>query len=148
MNFGKGKPAAVLPNLTGSNGCADLIVQMVPVKTPEGERHMIYPAKDERVMRIVRKIVRGLCRHRGLLSPVHDRQVLADIQLFEVPPQFLAEMTFAHAEEDVLQYGFGVVGEPEIHSGWLLNFYNRTRFQCIVFRSVNARAQFEGLTGK
>jgi hypothetical protein len=121
----------------------DLAAQIEPVDTPEGARHMIYPARDERVLRIVRKIVRGLCHHHNLLSPVHDDQVVADIQRFQIPEEFLSEMTSAHAEEDVLQYRYGVVDEPEIHSGWLLNFYGRTPFFCIVFRSVEARSSME-----
>ncbi len=127
----------------GRKRARDLMEQMVPIMTPEGERYMIYPAKDERVLRIVRKTVRGLCHHHGLLSPVKDEQVWADIQRFEVPTEFLAEMTSAHADEDVLQYRYGVVDEPEIHSSWLLNFYGRTPFHCIVFRSLAARIQFE-----
>jgi hypothetical protein len=144
----EGKTRRSFAHSDGRKRARDLIVQMVPIRTPEGERHMIYPARDERVLRIVRKIVRGLCHHHGLLSPVHDEQVLANIQRFEVPPQFLAEMTSAHAEEDVLQYRFGVVDEPEIHSGWLLNFYGRTQFLCIVFRSLNARVQFEAVSAR
>jgi hypothetical protein len=129
----------------GRKRVRDLAVQLVPVTTPDGERHMIYPAKDERVLRIVRKIVRGLCHHHELLSPVNDGQVLADIQRFEVPPQFLAEMTHAHAEEDVLQYRFSVVDEPDIHSGWLLTFFGRTPFFCIVFRSLGGRARIKAV---
>jgi hypothetical protein len=34
-------------------------------------------------LRIVRKIVRGLCHHHNLLSPVLDGQVLADIHAFK-----------------------------------------------------------------
>jgi len=138
---GKVRRSFVQPD--GRKRARDLIEQFVPVATPKGERHMIYPAKDERVLRIVRKIVRGLCHHHGLLSPVQDEQVYADIQRFEVPPEFLAEMTSTHADEDVLQYRYGVVHEPEIHSGWLLNFYDRTPFHCIVFRSLAARIRFE-----
>jgi hypothetical protein len=50
-------------------------------------------------------------------------------------------MTAAHAEEDVLEYRYGVVDEPEIHSGWILNFFGRTPFFCIVIRYVEARQQ-------
>ncbi|WP_158815638.1 hypothetical protein [Methylocapsa sp. S129] len=127
----------------GRKRARDLFNQFVPVTTPDGPRHAIYPGRDERVVRIVRKIVRGLCHHHGLLSPVLDEQVQADIHRSEVPHEFLAQMTFSHAEESVLQYRFGVVDEPEIHSGWLLTFFNRTPFLCIVFRSAAARRQFE-----
>jgi hypothetical protein len=37
----------------------NLAERLVPVTTPEGDRHMIYPAQDERVLRVVRKTVRG-----------------------------------------------------------------------------------------
>jgi hypothetical protein len=137
----EGKTRRSFTYVDGLKRVRDLATQIEPIQTPDGERHMIYPAKDERVLRIVRKIVRGLCHHHNLLSPVLDDQVLADIQRFEVPDEFLAEMTAAHAEEDVLQYRYGIVDEPEIHSGWILNFFGRTPFFCIVFRSVEARQQ-------
>ena len=138
-----GKARRSFAQVDGRKRARDLASQLVSVTTPDGDRHLIYPAKDERVLRIVRKTVRGLCHHHGLLTSVYDGQVLADIQRFAVPPQFLAEMTHAHAEEDVLQYRYGVVDEPDIHSGWLLTFFGRTPFFCIVFRSLDARARVE-----
>src|ERR1700738_490073 len=139
----KGKTRRSFTYADGLKRVRDLAAQIEPIQTPEGQRHMIYPAKDERVLRIVRKIVRGLCHHHKLSSPVHDSQVVADIQRFQVPEEFLLEMTPAHAEEDVLQYRYGVVDDPEIHSGWLLSFFWRTPFFCIVFRSVDARSRLE-----
>jgi len=127
----------------GRRRIRDLVSQMVPVPTASGERHMVYPGRDERVMRIVRKVVRGLCHHHELLSPVADAQVWGDVQRFEIPPEFLAAMTSAHAEEDVLQYRFGVIDEPDIHSSWLLRFFERTPFFCIVYQSVEARKRVE-----
>jgi hypothetical protein len=70
---------------------------------------------------------------------VADEQVFADIQQFVIPPEFLSEMTRGHTEADVVEYRFGLVDEPEIHSGWLLTYYGRTPFFCIVFRSIEAR---------
>jgi hypothetical protein len=125
----------------GSKRMRDLLARVVLVQTPQGERHMVYPGRDERVMRIVRKAVRGLPHHHELLSPVLDNQVFADVQRFEVPSEFLAQMTSAHAEEDVLQYRFGIIDDPDIHSCWLLRLFNRTAFFCIVFRGVKTVTQ-------
>src|SRR4051812_33325135 len=61
----------------GGRRARDLVAQMVPVQTPQRERHMVYPGRDRRVVRIVRKVVRGLCHHHGLLPPVLDEQVWA-----------------------------------------------------------------------
>jgi hypothetical protein len=139
----EGKTRRSFAKSDGPKRARDLADQFQPVDAPEGERHLIYPGRDERVLRVVRKTVRGLCHHHGLLSPVADDQVHADIQLFEIPTEFEAEMTFAHADEDILSYRFSLVDEPEIHSGWLLTFYGRTPFHCIVFRSVEARRRLE-----
>lgn len=135
----EGKTRRSFAKADGLKRVRDPAPLIAPVETPEGPRHMIYPAKDERVLRVVRKIVRGLCHHHGLLSPVHDSQVMADIQRFEIQPDLLSEMTPAHAEEDVLSYRYGVVDEPEIHSAWLLTFFGRTPFFGIVSRFRKTR---------
>lgn len=121
----------------------ELLAQIVPVSTPDGPRHAIYPAENDRVLRVVRKIVRGLCHYHNLLSPVADAQVWADIQRFAIPEEFLNQMTSADAEAHILQYRYGMLDQSEIHSGWQLTFYERTPFQCIVFHSIDARNRFD-----
>ena len=44
----------------GRRRALDLGAQLVPVRTAEGERHLIYPGRDERCMRVICKIV-GEC---------------------------------------------------------------------------------------
>ena len=71
----EGKIRRSFDHVDGRKRVRNLFARMVPRQTPQGDIHMIYPAQDERVMRIVRKIVRGFCHHCKLLSPVHDGQV-------------------------------------------------------------------------
>jgi hypothetical protein len=139
----EGKTRRSFTYADGRKRARDLAELLVPIVTAAGDRHMIFPAKDERITRIVRKTVRGLCHHHGLLSPVHDGQVLAIINEFMIPPEFLADMTSGVSELDVLDYRYSLVEVPEIHSGWLLTYYGRTTFLCIVFRSLEARAGLE-----
>jgi hypothetical protein len=134
-----GKTRRSFGHVDGRRRLNDLVGQLVPVETPEGARHMIYPGRDPRVVRIVRKVIRGLCHHHGLLSPVSDRQVWADVQQFLVPPEFETAMTTGHAEEDILQYRYCVLDEDELHSCWVLCFFGRTPFFGIVYRSEHAR---------
>ena len=110
-----------------------LFFQIVPGQPPRAEKYMIFPGRDERVMRIVRKVVRGLCHHHELLSPVSDEQVWADVQKFEISPAFLTEMASGHVDEDVLQYRYATLEDPDIHSCWLLRFFTRTPFFCVVY---------------
>jgi hypothetical protein len=135
----QGKTRRSFEQPDGRRRARDLTEHMEPIETPEGPRHLIYPARDQRVLRIVRKVVRGLCHHHGLISPVSDDQVVADIQRFEIPPAFQDEMVVAHAEADILVYRYSLVDDPHMHSGWVLNFFERTLFFCIVFRSSVAR---------
>jgi hypothetical protein len=139
----EGKTRRSFAQPDGRRRAGDVAAQFVPVTTAEGDRHMIFPGRDERVLRIVRKTVRGLCYHHGLIWPVKEAQVHADIQLFAVLPEFLDEMTHGATEGDILDYRFGLVDEPEIHSGWLLTYYGRTPFFCIVFRSLDTRARLK-----
>jgi hypothetical protein len=138
-----GKTARSFREPDGRRRLRDVAAQMVALETPEGRRHKVYPACDPRVMRIVRKVIRGLCHHHRLLSPVPDALVWADVQRFEVPPAFLDEMTEGHAEAEVLRYQFSVLNDADIHSSWLLTFYERTPFMGIVFRSEEARRGVE-----
>jgi len=135
---GKARRSFAQPD--GRRRARDLAAQLVAVATPGGEQHMIFPDRDERVLRVVRKTVRGLCHHHRLLSPIADGQVHADIQLFAIQPEFLAELTQGATEADILDYCFGLVDEPEVHSEWLLTYYGRTPFFCIVFRSLGGCA--------
>ena len=117
----------------------DVARLMVPVQTPDGERHKVYPADDPRFMRVLRKVVRGLSHHHDVLSPVSDDQLWADVQRFEVPPELMGQLTVTHAEADILEYRWAVLPQDQfIHSVWLLRFFERTPFMGIVFRSPEA----------
>jgi hypothetical protein len=139
----EGKTRRSFAQVDGRRRLRDLLTQMVPVQMPEADRHMVYPGRDDRVMRIVRKIVRGLCHHLQLLSPVLEAQVWADVQRFEVPPEFIDEMEYGHVEEDIFQYRYGVIDDAYFHSAWVLRFFCRASFLCIVYQSIAARAALD-----
>ncbi|MDE2134592.1 MAG: hypothetical protein KGM97_09385 [Alphaproteobacteria bacterium] len=134
----EGKARRGFHQVDGRKRARDLFAQFVAVQTSEGERYMIYPARDARVTRIVRKIIRGLCHHHHLLSPVHDEQFWADVQKFAVPDKFLAEMISADADPDILTYQYAVLDDDtHLHSCWLLKFFGRTPFFGVVYRSID-----------
>lgn len=119
----------------GRRRVSDLAAQLVAVETSEGLRHMIYPAKDPRVMRVIRKIARGLCFHHQLDAPVPDSRVWADVQRFQVPPALLDEMKTEHREADIVQYRYAMLSDGDLQSLWLLKFFERTHFIAIVSRA-------------
>jgi hypothetical protein len=113
-------------DVDGQGQCC--IKQMVPVEIDGQPRHKVFPAHDGRVMRVVRKIIRGLCFHHGLDGPVPDTAVFADVLKFTMPPDVLENMPLLHREADIFQYRFAPVLNDELHSGWLLTFYERMSF--------------------
>ena len=112
----------------GTKRVNDLYKLMKPVKIDGQDHHMIFPAEDPRVLRIVRKIVRGLCYHHQVLSPVSDQQVRADILKYQAPPGFLETMEYHHREPDIAEYWYQVYDDEEIHSAWIISFYNQVNF--------------------
>jgi hypothetical protein len=69
---------------------------MRPIDTPEGERHKIYPASDDRFQKVMRKIVRGLHYHHELWLPVPDEMVYVDVLKFVIPKEFVDAMPIYH----------------------------------------------------
>ena len=63
----------------------DLLGFMRPVDTKAGQRHKIFPAEDMRVMRVVRKVIRGLAHHHGLFQFVPDSDVWSTCNATKFP---------------------------------------------------------------
>ena len=112
----------------GHRRVRDLLEQIQRVETEVGERWAVYPGRDERVMRIVRKVIRGLCHYHRIMSPVSDRRIWTDILRYRVPPEFLNEMEHHHREKDIAEYRYQILDEPPIHSAWLITFFERRTF--------------------
>lgn len=130
--------------IDGPRRVRDLLDQMRPVETMKGERYAIYPGEDERVMRIVRKVIRGLCHFHGIMSPVPDRRVWADVLRYQVPQQFMEEFEYHHREQDIFEYGYSVLDEPPIHSAWLLSFFEKRPFIGLVSTLENGFQDYDG----
>lgn len=112
---------------------------MEPALGYEGDRYMIYPARDPRVLETVRKIARGLSHHHKLIAPVKDEQVFADIKRWNLPEELAEAFEYRHAERDILQYDFTAFeADVDLHSVWFLRFFERTTFVVIIFTSVES----------
>jgi hypothetical protein len=135
----QGKTRRSFDQVDGLRRVRDVAHRLVPVQVAGGERHKVYPADDPRFMRVLRKVIRGLSHHHKVLTAVSNEQMWADVQRFAVPPEFVAEMTAAHADADVVEYRWAIVPDDEfVHSWWLLKFFGRTPFIGVVFHSVEA----------
>ena len=80
---------------------------MDPVQVDGARRLIIYPGRDERVLRVVRKIIRGLSFWLGKV--VSDNQVWTDVMKFKIPSEFVDSIEFQHREPDSFQYWLKVI---------------------------------------
>jgi hypothetical protein len=81
----------------------DLVEILHPIEIDGNNRQMVYPGQDDRVLRIVRKIIRGLCHHHGVMSAVSEKRIWADILKYQIPKEFLSEMACEHREQDIAE---------------------------------------------
>jgi hypothetical protein len=86
-----------------------------------------------RVLRILRKVVRGLSHHHGIETAVAEDRITVDVLRYAIPEGLLAEGVH-HREEDVCWYWFLDDASAEARTTWLITFYERRRFIAWVAR--------------
>jgi hypothetical protein len=118
--------------IDGFKRLQDLLEQMKPVNLSGQDRHMVYPGNDPRVVRVVRKIVRGLSYYHNISSPLPEERIFVDILKYEVPESFLSEMEFHDRDTDIVEYRYQVLNEQEIESAWIITFFQTVTFIAIV----------------
>jgi hypothetical protein len=118
----------------GIRRALDVRKLMVPVQIAGESRWKIYPANDVRVLRVVRKVVRGLSYYHRLGVVASDEAVHADILKEKVPNEALWSETLHHCEPDIFRYWFEQYDEGEVRSIWWLKFFERLPFIAWVTR--------------
>ena len=114
----------------------DVVERLVPTTIDGQERHVIYPDKDERVMRVIRKIVRGSCAHHSVGTAIPDARVSTNVLDPPPPPELLNGIELHHVEQDIIEYWYDVSDEhPAIQSIWFLRFFERCDFVALVLAS-------------
>ncbi|CAG9931496.1 hypothetical protein [Candidatus Nitrotoga arctica] len=116
----------------GPRRIQDIVNTWQPVEIDGKSKPMVYPGKDPRVIRVVKKIVRGLSHYHNILSAVPESHVWADVMKYRMPEEFLTQLTYAHREPDVAEYYFSVIEEVGIQSAWLITFFEKIKFIVII----------------
>jgi len=111
----------------GKRRLKDIISQLKPV---EGNNYIIYPGLDERVIRVVKKVIRGLSHYYKIMTAVPESLVWVNILKYQIQENFLNEMTHDHREEGIAKYNYQVLKDYEhgIYSAWIITFFGRITF--------------------
>jgi hypothetical protein len=123
--------------LDGRRRVLDVVAQLRPVMVDGQRRHMIYPGEDPRVVRVLQKIIRGLCHYHGVGTAIREDRVTADVLKDVLPTEWVDALDRHHREADVVEYRYCVWDDAQIHSGWLLTFFESRTFLGIVYPNGN-----------
>lgn len=121
----------------GPRRLEDVWNRMRPIETSGGIRYKIYPASDERFLKVMMKIVRGLHYYERQYH-VSDDLVSVDVLRTEIPGESLDAMPVYHREPDIFKYQFEVFDAFEdipMSSTWLLTFFENRKFIASVWKS-------------
>jgi len=121
----------VLPSFSHKDGIRrteELLSLMKPIRINSDDRQIIYPAEDPRVLRIIKKIIRGLSHYHNIETAVSEERVWCDTLKYHVPEDILSQMAQEHRESDVISYRFIILDDDEISSAWILTFYEVINF--------------------
>jgi len=103
-----------------------LLDRMREEHTPAGTEVRVYP--DERVLRVVRKIIRGLGFHH-FGQPLPDDCVSTEVLQFSVPDNLLDSPQWHDLDADVFRYVYEVgAGPGALESLWLMAIYRNRHF--------------------
>jgi hypothetical protein len=86
---------------------------------------MIYPGNDERVLRIIRKIIRGLSYFHQIESAVEESRIWTDVLKFHIPQDLIDSVTFLHRQPEIFRYWYEAYDEGKLTSAWHLTFLER-----------------------
>jgi hypothetical protein len=116
---------------------------LVPIEVDGVPRHKVYPLVCERVVRVLKRIVRGLCHKHEIGTCITEKQVGVWVQRWARPPDFHESYTSVSLGDGFCWYSYCDLQREDdgsIHSVWEIEFYGRTRFFCIVSASVDGWA--------
>lgn len=120
----------------GHKRLKDILVQMKPEKVGNSDVFKVFPGNDKKVIRVMKKIIRGLC-YKHCLKTIPDSQVRTDILKDKIPEQFENELNYAHREKDIVEYRYAKIDDSEIHSVWFITFFERTKFIGIIYNKLS-----------
>jgi hypothetical protein len=89
---------------------------------------MIYPAQDESVRRVLKKVIRGLSHFHGIESAVPEERVWVDVLKYHIPDELRAKVQFHHREPDIFEYWYQTYDDEELSSVWVLRFFEQRTF--------------------
>jgi hypothetical protein len=112
----------------GRGSLMRLYAKLRPVTLDGCLRMEIVPHLSVDVTFVLRKIIRGLSRHHGLIWPVPDTGVDVHPMNIDLPDALVDALEHHVCDPSVFRYGFCVTPLDDLHSVWRITFYGTRTF--------------------
>jgi hypothetical protein len=96
------------------------------------DRLIIFPGQDERVIRIIKKIVRGLSHFHEIESAVNEKRIHVVIHDSELSEGTLEPGDFSRSYPGIVRYSYKNDDTTELKPVWILTFFDRLTFVALV----------------
>ena len=94
--------------------------KMQPVMIDGVLRHQVYPGQNEKVMRVVGKIIRGMAVHRNMMQYVTDERVAAELLTDTIPEKYSKLLEEFYYVPNIAAILGREVRHKRLHSIWAL----------------------------
>jgi hypothetical protein len=99
----------------------------------EGEdRRLIFPGQDARVVRIIKKIVRGLSHFHEIESAVDEKRIHVTVHDAELSEGTLEPGDFSGRYPEIVRYSYKKDDTTDFKPVWILTFFDRLTFVALV----------------
>ena len=115
----------------GFRRMSDLVALVRDSRDLDGQLR-IYPGSDPRVVRVAKKIIRGLCFHHDLDWPVEESRVQIRVLGVGSPLPIVPGMEYYHRDPRVAEYWLGAPVTTMKSSIWLVRILGSFVFGSIV----------------
>jgi hypothetical protein len=127
-----GPMARSFNEVDGEKRLRDLLSLMKPIEQKSEQYQLVYPAEDDRILNVVKKVIRGLCHKHDLGSPITNNRVWVDILRYSIPEDYFQQMKYHHREIGIAEYWYAANIDDQIHSAWIIKFLGTIRFISLV----------------
>lgn len=109
-----------------------LVDLMKAYENSEGKRYVIYPMKDERFVRILKKIFRGLAFHH-FGCQISEENIWIDVLKYVIPQGLLDNVIWYNYQPNIFEYIYEIYEvENSYKSCWFLKIFKTRNFIGII----------------
>ncbi len=127
---------SIRDHIGGKSKLDDLFEVMKSVVVDGDIRQIIYPTESNKILRVVRKMICGLCSHHLRIMVADDNVQVDMLDYYKdfITQKVLDAMNYNQIDKDIVEYWYSELDHGPISSLWVLRFLTKIEFISFVMR--------------